>query len=124
MDNVEKTVEHFSRYECGKVGTVSEWHQWSCIAYDRSFAVHIWAAMRHGGDWSGGVESHTPPKEGEEPTHEMCPLLMGPCLHDGSSTYFRESFRGRAAEAIRNGDVAGMLRAAEGVFFERLRDRE
>jgi hypothetical protein len=124
MDNVAKTVEHFSRYECGKLGTVSEWHQWACIASDRTFAVHIWASRDPDGGWYGGVESHTRPEEGGRVSHEKCPFLNGPCYHGGSSLYFEESFKERAAEAIRTGDVADMLRAAEWVFFSRLRDRE
>lgn len=40
--------------------------------------------------WMGGVELHRHPAQGEQPSHEECWLLLGPCCHDGSSLQFTE----------------------------------
>ena len=50
-------------------------------------AVHFWVQP----DWDDysrtfarGLEFHQKPQAGQEPAHEDCFLLNGPCCHDGS----------------------------------------
>lgn len=63
--------------------------------------VHIWAQFSSdtvfGTKCYGGCEVHfkTKPYEfyPDEPQHEKCWLLGGPCWHDGSSLYFDKNIR-------------------------------
>lgn len=73
-------------------------HVWSVVGEDGG--IHIWAvekspglAARFGGRFYGGIESHwrRSPYGEDEPHHEDCWLLKGPCYHDGSSLYFEEN---------------------------------
>lgn len=67
-----------------------------------SGGVHVWAQFHEnptswGEKCYGGCEVHYPysPYEhsGNEPHHEKCWLLNGPCWHDGSSLYFSENIQ-------------------------------
>lgn len=72
------------------------WHCWS--AKDERGGVHIWARItagfaNYGPEWIGGCEHHSPVRreyDSEQPSHDDCWLLGGPCWHDGSSLMFSE----------------------------------
>jgi hypothetical protein len=111
--------ETFFRYETDGDG---KWHQWACIAFDRSFAVHIWArkvpSEIDGREWFGGVEQHAGPSlSGRSADHEKCPFLNGPCCHDGSATAF-DGVRGLVLESIELGEPATMFPYMARVFRE------
>ena len=69
---------------------------WSCKG--EKGGVHIWAQFTEepicGEKCYGGIEVHYPFKPydfaPDEPHHDKCWLLDGPCWHDGSSLYFSE----------------------------------
>jgi hypothetical protein len=112
--------ETFFRYEVDEKG---EWHQWACVAIDRSFAVHIWARKApseiDGREWFGGVEQHASPSlAGRSADRDQCSLLGGPCCHDGSSDAFNWH-RDRIERAIKSGDIASVFPSVAHVFRER-----
>lgn len=120
-----QTAETFLRYETGgPKGKPGEWHQWACIAIDRSFAVHVHAHRDTEGGWYGGVETHTKPADGEKRSHEHCPFLNGACRHDGSSLYFEECWKARCVMAIEDHCPHLVLQSVEIEFRQRVRDRE
>lgn len=74
---------------------------WSLVGSDGG--VHIWAqfmpekSLILGERLYGGVEVHYRKKPydhmPDNPIHEKCWLLNGPCWHDGSSLYFSEKLQ-------------------------------
>lgn len=97
------------RYE-----TRDNYHQWAAIRSDYTAGVHIWClddGDRPDGRTYGGVEIHTTPKGGEQESHKVCHLLLGPCVHDGSSMQF-DQYIEAAKHAIRTGDHRLMLHCA------------
>jgi hypothetical protein len=112
--------ETFFRYETDGKGM---WHQWACVAFDRSFAVHIWARKvpsdTDGQEWIGGVEQHVGPSlAGRSADRDHCRFLGGPCCHDGSATAF-DGVRGMVLEAIESGKPETMFPYVARAFRER-----
>jgi hypothetical protein len=113
--------ETFFRYETDGDGM---WHQWACIAFDRTFAVHIWArkvpSRIDGHEWFGGVEQHAAAKLAKRRVdHDVCSFLDGPCCQDGSSDAFNWH-RDKIERAIKSGDIASVFPSVAQVFRERL----
>lgn len=69
-------------------------YQWSITGSRGGIHVHgWWSESSFRSDWLGGIEGHSPTRreyDSEEPSHEHCWLLHGPCWHDGSSLQFNE----------------------------------
>jgi hypothetical protein len=112
--------ETFFRYETDGDGM---WHQWACIAFDRTFAVHIWArkvpSRIDGHEWFGGVEQHAAAKLAKRRVdHDVCSFLDGPCCQDGSSDAFNWH-RDKIERAIKSGDIASVFPSVAQVFRER-----
>ena len=71
----------------------AERHVWTCIG--RHGALHLHISGPFDADWSGGLEVHyrVPPGYMDDcaPSSERCWLIGGPCWHDGTSLYVRET---------------------------------
>lgn len=67
---------------------------------------------------SAGLEFHHSPvcdyRRNEAPDHVNCWLIGGPCRHDGSSLYARETLLPMILPMIRNGDHGTIFRFLEG----------
>jgi hypothetical protein len=112
--------ETFFRYETDEKGM---WHQWACVAFDRSFAVHIWARKvpsdTDGREWFGGVEQHAAARLAKRRAdHDVCSFLDGPCCQDGSSEAFNWH-RDGIERAIKSGDITSVFPSVARVFRER-----
>lgn len=84
-------------------------HIWAIANEAGGVHVSAWRVTESNGrtQWLGGIECHSPKKlyesSKDEPDHEHCWLLGGPCWHDGSSLQFRE----QVADTLPDGDEMG-----------------
>lgn len=90
-DEWEATYQYHAVMRAGRVT-----HQWCLSSKLGGVHVHGWRtsyADAYRPEWMGGIEVHLPHRGehgSEQPSHEHCWLLDGPCWHDGTSLGFSE----------------------------------
>ena len=86
--------------------------------------IHVWCIA----DFSyGGVEQHSSPPTydpDKKPDSEDCWLLNAPCWHDGSSVYWRDSWRQTVGFAVWDGNDEAIWRRLEYEYQRRFTKQE
>lgn len=78
-----------------------------------SFNVHI----TKGYSPSAGLDFHRAEPQGDNaPSHVNCPLIGGPCWHDGTSLYATETLWPRVEMYLKDGDHESVWRILESEY--------
>lgn len=122
-------MSKFSHHRYEYTNRFSPRHMWEIVGPEGG--VHFHASLTKGYPPSCGLEFHHNQaawlrmgRDNEAFHHRNCPLLGGPCWHDGTSLYASETLWPIIKSALERGDHDSVFRCLEREYNDRFNPAE